>query len=227
MPKPKQKLDAPSDPHADQPILSAGAPIVEAELVLILLHGRGATADSILQLYDALELETVAALAPEAAGNTWYPNSFLAPLESNQPYLDSALARIEAIVADLIEGGMPSQRIALLGFSQGACLTTEFIARHPRHYAGAIALTGGLIGPPGTPRNYPGSLAGTSVFLGAGDPDPHVPFSRVQETHDVLTKMGATSEIRRFPGLGHTINDNELDASRRLLQRAITAYRRG
>jgi phospholipase/carboxylesterase len=224
MPKPKQKLDAPSDPHADQPILSAGAPIVEAELVLILLHGRGATADSILQLYDALELETV---APEAAGNTWYPNSFLAPLESNQPYLDSALARIEAIVADLIEGGMPSQRIALLGFSQGACLTTEFIARHPRHYAGAIALTGGLIGPPGTPRNYPGSLAGTSVFLGAGDPDPHVPFSRVQETHDVLTKMGATSEIRRFPGLGHTINDNELDASRRLLQRAITAYRRG
>jgi phospholipase/carboxylesterase len=227
MPKQKQKLDASSDPHADQPILSAGAPVAEAELILILLHGRGATADSILQLYDALELETVAALAPDAAGNSWYPNSFLAPLESNQPSLDSALARVEAIVAELIEGGMPSQRIALLGFSQGACLTTEFIARHPRHYAGAIALTGGLIGPPGTPRNYTGSLSATSVFLGAGDPDPHVPFSRVQETHDVLTKMGATSEIRRFPGLGHTINDNELDASRRLLQRAITAYRRG
>src|SRR5579862_8120934 len=140
---PKQKLDASSDPHADQPILSTGAPVAEADVVLILLHGRGATAESILELYDVFELETLAALAPQAAGNTWYPNSFLAPLESNQPYLDSALSRVESIVADLIEGGLPSQRIALLGFSQGACLTSEFIARHPRHYAGAIALTGG------------------------------------------------------------------------------------
>ena len=227
MPKSKQKLDASSDPHADQPILSTGAPVAEAELVLILLHGRGATANSILELYDVLELETVAALAPEAAGNTWYPNSFLVPIESNQPYLDSALTRVEAIVADLIEGGIPSQRIALLGFSQGACLTSEFIARHPRRYAAAIALTGGLIGPPDIPRNYPGSLAGTPVFLGAGDPDPHVPFSRVQETHDILTKMGATCETRRFPGMGHTINDNELEASRKLLQSAIIAYQRG
>ena len=131
------------------------------------------------------------------------------------------LRRIESITNDLISRGTPSERIALLGFSQGACLTLEFVARHPRRYAAVIGLTGGLIGPPGTPRNYPGSLAGTPVFLGTSDPDPHVPFQRVKETETVLSKIGAAVELRRYPGMPHTINNDEADAVRTLLQRAV------
>jgi len=211
-----------SDPHAGQPILTAGPAVEDADLALLILHGRGGTAQGILSFeYSGLGLETVSALAPQAAGNTWYPNSFLAPLQSNQPYLDSALHRIESLVDNLIARGKPSERIALLGFSQGACLTLEFVARHPRRYGAVIGLTGGLIGPPGTPRNYPGSLAGTPVFLGTSDPDPHVPFERVKETEAVLIRMGAQVELRRYPGMPHTINEDEIDASRKLLQDVI------
>jgi predicted esterase len=146
----------------------------------------------------------------------------MAPLDANQPYLDSALDRLDSLVTDLLERGISKERIVLLGFSQGACLTLEFVARHPRRYGAVIGLTGGLIGPPGTPRNYPGSLAGTPVFLGTGDPDPHVPFERMKETDATLRRMGATVELRRYPGMPHTINDDELDACRTLLQRVIT-----
>jgi predicted esterase len=189
----------------------------------LLIHGRGASAESILSLYDELGAEGFAAIAPQAAGGTWYPHSFLAPLDSNQPYLDSALGRLDSLVDDLLARDISSERIILLGFSQGACLTSEFVARHPRRYGAVIALTGGLIGPPGTSRNYPGSLAGTPVFLGASDPDPHVPFERVKETEAVLSRMGAKVELRRYPGMPHTINDDELDACRKLLQRVIAA----
>jgi predicted esterase len=191
----------------------------------VLIHGRGATAEDILSLHRELAPSTVAALAPQAAGHTWYPQSFLAPLDANQPFLDSALRRIDALVEDLVRRGTPSDRIALLGFSQGACVTCEFVARHARRYAAVIAFTGGLIGPPGTPRDYPGSLVGTPVFLGAGDPDPHVPFERVQETATVLKRMGAEVDLRRYPGLPHTINDEELEAARSLLQRAVARAR--
>lgn len=207
-----------TDPHAGQPVLRAGPALEQAAAVLVLAHGRGATAESILSLYDELELPGLAALAPQAAGSTWYPYSFLSPLESNQPFLDSALRRLEAIVNDLLAQGFSSDRIALLGFSQGACLTLEFAARHPRRYGAVIGLTGGLIGPPGAPRDYPGSLAGAPVFLGSGDPDPHVPFERVRETVAVLGRMGAAVELRRYPGMPHTINKDELDACRLLLQ---------
>jgi phospholipase/carboxylesterase len=213
----------PSDPHGDQPIVTAGPAIDKSSLALVLVHGRGASAESMLSLLDALEMPTISALAPQAAGGTWYPHSFLAPLESNQPFLDSALRRIETVVTNLLDRGLPSERIALLGFSQGACLTLEFVARHPRRYGAVIGLTGGLIGPPGTPRNYSGSLAGTPVFLGTSDPDPHVPFERVKETETVLRQMGATVELRRYPGMSHTINDDELDASRTLLQRVMSS----
>lgn len=211
-----------SDPHGGQPIVTAGPAPEDAKLALVLLHGRGGSGQDMLSLYETIGLDTVAALAPQAAGNTWYPNSFLAPLESNQPFLDSAIVRIEVIVNDLIGRGIGSERIALMGFSQGACLTAEFAARHPRRYAAVIGLTGGLIGPAGTPRNYPGSLAGTPVFLGTSDPDPHVPFARVKETEAVLSRMGAVVEVRRYPGMPHTINDDELDACRELLGRAIS-----
>ncbi len=217
----RQRPGDSTDPHGDQPTFTAGPAIENADIVLLLLHGRGATAQDILSVYGALGLETVSAIAPQAADFTWYPNSFLAPLKSNQPYLDSALRRIESLVDGLIARGIQSERIALLGFSQGACLTTEFVARHPRRYGAVIGLTGGLIGPPGTPRKYPGSLAGTPVFLGTSDPDPHVPFARVKETEDVLKRMGGEVELRRYPGMPHTIDRDELDAARLLIERAI------
>jgi predicted esterase len=210
------------DPHAGQPTLAAGPPPEQADATLILVHGRGASAESILSLYAALGLGELAALAPQAAGSTWYPHSFLAPLEANQPFLDSALRRLESLTADLLARGVPGDRIALLGFSQGACLTLEFTARHPRRYSAVMGLTGGLIGPPGTPRVYPGSLHGTPLFLGASDPDPHVPFERVRETEEVLAQMGAAVELRRYPGMAHTVNEDELNACRILLQRVAS-----
>jgi predicted esterase len=215
------------DPHAGQPILKAGPEPEEAAGTLILVHGRGATAESILSLHGELGLQDLAALAPQAAGNTWYPHSFMASLEANQPFLDSALRRIESLVADLLSCGVPSERVALLGFSQGACLTLEFTARHPRRYGAVMGLTGGLIGPAGTPRDYPGDLDGTPVFLGTSDPDPHVPFERVRETEAVLTRMGAKVELRRYPGMPHTINEDELDACRKLLERIVSREREG
>src|SRR5688500_16973509 len=211
------------DPHADQPVLRAGPPPEKAAATLVMIHGRGAGAESILSLYQPLGIDNLAAIAPEAAGATWYPHSFLAPMQANQPYLDSALRRIETLVGDLLDRGIASERIALLGFSQGACLTSEFVARHPRRYGAVMALTGGLIGPPGTPRNYTGSLAGTPVFLGTSDPDPHVPFDRVLETEAVLTRMGARVEVRRYPGMPHTINQDELDACRALLEAIVSS----
>jgi phospholipase/carboxylesterase len=211
----------PKDPHASQPVLTAGPSPQDVSAALILIHGRGASAQSILSLYDELGIPNVAALAPQAAGNTWYPLSFLAALDANQPHLDSALLRIETLVADLLRGGLVGDRIAILGFSQGACLASEFAARHPRRYGAVMALTGGLIGPPGTPRDYRGSLHGTPVFLGSSDPDAHVPFERVRETESVLTRMGATVDLRRYPGMPHAINGEELDACRELLRAMI------
>jgi predicted esterase len=210
------------DPHAGQPTVAAGPEPEQADATLILVHGRGATAESLLSLHAELGLRGLAALAPQAAGGTWYPHSFLTPLEANQPFLDSALRRLEALVAGLLARGVPGDRIALLGFSQGACLTLEFAARHPRPYGAVIGLTGGLIGPSGTPRDYPGSLEGTHAFLGTSDPDPHVPFERVLETKTVLERMGAAVELRRYPGMPHTVNEDEIDACRILLQRVAS-----
>src|SRR3954471_15479598 len=215
----------PQDPHAGQTALAAGPTPEAAAATLVLMHGRGGSAEDILSLYTELRLPALAALAPQAAGNTWYPNSFLAPLEANQPYLDSALRRIESIVADLLARGVPGDRIAILGFSQGACLTLEFAARHPRRYGAIIGLTGGLIGPNGTPRDYAGSLAGTPASLGAGDPAPHVPFERVLETEATLVRIGATVDVRRYPGMPHGINQDEVDACRALLAPLAAARR--
>jgi predicted esterase len=211
----------PSGPHANQPVATAGPKPEAADATLILIHGRGADAENMLSLYAELGLESVAAIAPQAAGHTWYPQSFLAPIEANQPYLDSALSKIDSIVADLLARGIAANRIALLGFSQGACLTAEYVARHPRRYGAVMSLTGGLIGPPGTPRDYAGSLDGTPVFLGTSDPDPHVPYERVKETQAVLTRMGATVELRRYPGMPHTINEEELNVCRTLIQHIV------
>jgi len=208
-----------ADPHANQPLLTAGPAPEVAPATIILLHGRGASAESILSLIDPLEAHDCAALAPQASGHTWYPHSFLAHLDANQPFLNSALARVRTLIDNLLARGVPSERIILLGFSQGACLASESAARNPRRYGTVIAFTGGLIGPPGTPRDYAGSFENTPVFLGASDPDPHVPFARVQETADTFSRMGARVELRRYPGLPHTINEDEIAAASKLIRR--------
>jgi predicted esterase len=209
----------PQDPHAGQPVLTRGPTPEQAAVTLVMIHGRGASAESILSLHDALQIDGLAAAAPQAARGTWYPQSFLAPLTANQPYLDSALRRIEFVVENLIARGVPSERIALLGFSQGACLTSEFAARHPRRYRAVMILTGGLIGPEGTPRGYTDTFDGTPIFMGTSDPDPHVPYARAVETEAVLRGMGAATELRRYSGMPHTINEDELEAYRGLLSR--------
>jgi predicted esterase len=187
-------------------VLRAGSE--SAPNTLILLHGRGATAESILPLYDELQLGPEwRALAPQAPGNTWYPYSFLAPVEQNQPYLDRALQTVESLVQ-----GLPAERTAILGFSQGACLALEFAASHPRRYQAVMALTGGLIR-----LDHQGDLKGTPVFLASGDPDPHVPFARVEESALALKTLGAQVEMRRYPGMPHTINHDELNYCRGLL----------
>jgi len=208
-----------SGPHADARVIAAGAPLAGAKAALVLIHGRGATAESMLPLAEALGREDIAFIAPQAAGNTWYPFSFLAPIAQNEPWLSSALATIAAALEGLDAEGFSPDRVALLGFSQGACLATEFAARNPRRYGAILGLSGGLIGPPGTPRNYPGSLDGTPVFLGCSDIDAHIPLERVHETAAVLSGMGAAVDERIYPGMGHTVNADEIDAVRALLAR--------
>lgn len=204
-------------PHENQPILTAGRRLAEARAALILVHGRGATAESILELADYLPHPDMAYLAPQAAGNTWYPYSFLMPLEQNEPYLSSALGRLEALLGEVEQAGIPAERVVLAGFSQGACLASEFAARHVRRYGGLIAFSGGLIGPPGTSRAYAGALDGTPVFLGCSDIDPHIPLARVNETAEVLTRLGAVVDKRIYPRMGHTINEDELTAAAALV----------
>ncbi|HZN67771.1 MAG TPA: dienelactone hydrolase family protein [Tepidisphaeraceae bacterium] len=201
---------------------TAGPPPERAKATLVLIHGRGGSAEDMLPLHRMFALDGLAAVAPQAANHTWYPHSFLSPMEANQPYLDSALRRISAVIDDLVGRGVSSERIAILGFSQGACLTTEFVARNPRRYGAVLGLSGGLIGPPGPPRNYVGSLDDSPVFLGCNDPDPHIPFERVRETEAVLRRMGATVELRRYPGPDHSINEDELEACRALLERLMS-----
>jgi len=201
-----------ADPHRGQPVGRGGVPIAEARLVAILLHGRGASPDDILGLSREFSASDVAYLAPQASGHTWYPYSFLAPIPQNEPGISSGLRVIANLVDGLDAQGVSSDRVVLMGFSQGACLMLEFAARHARRYAGIAALSGGLIGPPGTPRDYAGTFDGTPVFIGCSDVDAHVPLDRVRESTSVLRRMGASVDERIYRGMGHTVNQDELDA---------------
>lgn len=204
--------------HQTGRIYAAGTPIGEAKAVMVMVHGRGDSAQGILSLSAEFPTEGVAYIAPHATNNTWYPNSFLAPLESNEPFLSSALQAIDNLVNHLIEEkGVQPENLVLLGFSQGACLSLEYAARNTRHYGGVVALSGGLIGPDGTPRDYPGSLDGTPVFLGCSDVDFHIPEARVHESAAVMEKLGGIVTKRIYPGMGHTVNDDELQFVRDLL----------
>jgi phospholipase/carboxylesterase len=209
------------DPHRDSPIRQFGSALDQASGAVILLHGRGGSAEDILSLAGSLYLPELVYLAPQAARNTWYPNSFLAPRDQNEPWLTSALHKVEAAVQMANDAGIPSGQIVIGGFSQGACLATEFVATHPRRYAGLIAFTGGLIGPPGADLKHEGDLAGTPAFFGSGDPDPHVPWQRVQESARVLSEMGAAVTVRRYPNRPHTISAEEIDFAKRLIQEAF------
>lgn len=198
-------------------VLAAGTPLGQATAAMILVHGRGATAEDILSLGRELGRPDLAYLAPQAEGYSWYPYSFLAPLERNEPGLSNGLALLGHLVERLGAEGIPPERTVLLGFSQGACLSLEYAARNARRFGGVAGLSGGLIGPPGTPRDYPGSFDGTPVFLGCSDRDPHIPLERVKETTEVLTRMGASVTERIYPAMGHTVNEDELERVRELL----------
>jgi predicted esterase len=199
------------------PVLEAGEPLTKARAAMILVHGRGATAADIMTIAAELMHPGFAYLAPQASGNAWYPNPFTAPLESNEPYLSSALEVLETLLAR-VEANVPAQRVILLGFSQGACLTLEFAARQARRYGGVVGLSGGLIGPDGTPRDCPGTFEGTPAFLGCSDVDPHIRKDRVEEAAAVLKRLGASVTMRLYPGMGHTVNPDEIEAVREIVE---------
>lgn len=206
-------------PHQGLPVLTAGEPLASARAAMIMVHGRGATAADILLLAEELPRPGFAYLAPEAAGNAWYPNSFLAPMTSNEPGLSSGLALIASLLKQVSKAGIPAERVVIVGFSQGACLLLEFVARHARCYGGVIALSGGLIGPDGTPRDYSGSLAGTPVFLGCSDIDPHIPKDRVLHSAEILQALGGQVTAKLYPRMGHTINRDEILVARGIVDK--------
>ncbi|KPK11565.1 MAG: phospholipase [Anaerolineae bacterium SG8_19] len=204
--------------HQNQPLYSYGKPLEQAQAAMILIHGRGATAESILTLAEELYHPDIVYLAPQATGYTWYPYSFLVPIEQNEPGISSGIAVIESLVNEISAAGIPYERILIGGFSQGACLATEYTARHARRYGGLLGFSGGLIGPEGTPHDYAGSLDGTPVFLGCSDVDPHIPKARVELTAEVLGKLGGEVTVRLYPGMGHTINQDEIDHGLAMVQ---------
>jgi phospholipase/carboxylesterase len=206
-----------SDPHRDQPVVTLGAGLSQAVAAVILLHGRGASAEDILGLATEMHDERFAYLAPQAAGNAWYPYSFMAPIEKNEPWLSSALAKVGTIVQQAVAAGLSHDRIFVCGFSQGACLSSEFVARNPARYGGLIAFTGGLIGPPDADLHHKGDLAGMPALLSSGDPDPHVPWSRVLESAEQFTAMGAAVKTQRYPGRLHTVLPQEIKSARELI----------
>jgi len=210
-------------PHAGQPVLAAGVPPERAAAAMLLLHGRGASAEDILTLVPEIQAPGWAFLAPQAAGGTWYPNSFRAPIESNEPWLSSALDVVAELVDRLGSAGLPAERVVLLGFSQGACLTLEYAARNARRYGGVAGLSGGVIGPDGARRDDRGSLAGTPVFLGCSDHDPHIPAHRVHHAAEVLGGLGAGVTAVLYPDLGHSVNQDEIEHVRDIMGRLVAA----
>src|SRR6266851_26707 len=204
-------------PHEGQPVLNAGESLERARAAMILVHGRGASAADIMTIAAEVMFPGVAYLAPQAAGSAWYPNPFTAPLEANEPYLSSALEVLDSLLAR-VEATVPAEKVVLLGFSQGACLTLEFAARHARRYGGVVGLSGGLIGPDGAPRDYPGSFDGTPVFLGCSDVDPYIKKERVLGAGDVYERIGAIVTLRLYAGMGHTVNPDEIEEVRKIVK---------
>ena len=202
--------------------ITAGQSLETASKVLIMIHGRGGSAEDILGLSDHLYVKEFAILAPKATNNTWYPYSFLMPPAQNEPWLSSALQVLKEIINDLVTKGISEKNIYFLGFSQGACLTLELVTRTATRYGGVIAFTGGLIGDKIYEQNYSGNFGGTPVFIGTSDPDPHVPVQRVHESEMILRKLNASVTVRVYKGMGHTINQDEIDAANKIISPAET-----
>ncbi len=207
-----------SHPHGATPVLQVGAALGQAKRALLLIHGRGASAEDILGLTQEFTLPAdLIAIAPQASGSVWYPQRFIAPLEMNEPYLSSALRRMTELVNSLGKNGIPTEKVILGGFSQGACLATEFVLRNPRRWGGLLAFSGGYIGPMGVERVPVGSLENTPALLGCSDIDPHIPLPRVEETAHLLAATGAQVNKRIYPGMGHTINLDEIEQAQAML----------
>jgi phospholipase/carboxylesterase len=198
-------------------IVAAGKKLSEAKKVLVMIHGRGAHAEDILSLSSHLSVKDYALIAPQATNNTWYPYSFMVPPLQNEPWLSSALQLLKEIVTDIVSRGIPSSQVFLLGFSQGACLTLEFVTRNAMKYGGVVAFTGGLIGDKIYPENYKGDFDKTPVFLGTSNPDPHVPVERVYATSNILKKMNAKVTEKVYENMGHTINMDEIETVNNLI----------
>lgn len=206
-----------NDPHAHLPVEAMGAPLGEGRGVVILIHGRGASPHNILDLVPQIARPSFTYLAPTAFERSWYPFSFMHPIAENEPKLSSALARVHTLVEEAKGAGVSSERIVLIGFSQGACLSGEYACRHPARYGGVAMLSGGLIGPPGTVWPETGRLQGTPIFLGCSDRDAHIPKARVEESAQVFERMGAQVTLRLYPGMGHMVNDDEVLEVRNIL----------
>lgn len=203
--------------HQGQPQIEYGADIIDASLFVILLHGRGATAESMVPVAEALSMDGVRFVIPQAGLNRWYPQTAFGPLEANEPDLSSALATISHLVETAHSNGFTDRQIVFGGFSQGACLASEYVARNAKKYAGLFVFSGALIGPQGTPRNYPGNYDEMPVFIGGSDVDPWVSHDLLKDTTAVFEKMGAQVEFRTYPGMAHTINQDEIDRVRAML----------
>lgn len=197
-------------PHQNQQVATAGVDAEKAEVAMILIHGRGATAQSMLMFADEFQTDDIHYRAIQASGHTWYPRSFMAPKDMNEPGISSGLQAIYDQIRELNDFGVSTDKIILLGFSQGACLTTEFAARHPQKYGAVVGFSGGLIGEQIYPEKYNGSLEQTPVFLGCSDRDPHIPKERVDETEQVFKQLNADVTKRIYEGMGHTVNKDEI-----------------
>jgi predicted esterase len=208
------------DPHGASPVVQMGAPVDRAAGAVILLHGRGAGPQDVLGLAQACDPGGLTYLAPQAAGGAWYPQTFLAPLPDNQPWLDSALGLVGRLIEDLAFRGIPVDRQVLAGFSQGACLGLEYAWRHPQRYAAVIGLSGGLIGPDDVPRRATGSMDGTPLFLGCSQNDPYIPAERVRLTSEAMRQVGAEVDLRLYPGADHSVNRDELQVVKGLFKLA-------
>ena len=198
-------------------IITAGIPLIEAEKVLIMIHGRGGSAEDILSLGKYLNVKDYALLAPQARDHSWYPYSFIAPVSQNEPWLSSALDLIKETLDEITAEGISAENVCLLGFSQGACLTLEFAARNAQKFGGVVAFTGGLIGDKIHTENYKGNFEGTPFFIGSSNPDPHVPVQRVRETTGILKSMHADVTEKIYNGMGHTISEDEIAMANELI----------
>ena len=199
-------------------VVFGGVPLSDAKKAIIMLDGRGASAESIISLKDHLKVDDAAILAPQATNSSWYPYSFMAPDQDNQPALNSALQVVGDVVKDILAQGIALNQIYFTGFSQGACLALEYTTRHADIYGGIVAFTGGLIGQTLNTRNYPGDFKGTPILITTGDPDPHVPMSRIYESVEILENLNARVELKVYKGRPHTIQTEEIELAKGYLK---------